>query len=637
LQIGQPQGCLDISMDDANVPPDLTWQLRTGVNLSATALGGPMLPQSAAGRESDTSGTLNAGPSHRLKKTAIPGRKPLVNRPFLMPTSPIFRSNRPKSSGLRTATITTHKKVTSAQNRKAKIKGLSPMKLISHLEDEFQSNSTVSRDFKHKSSEILGLLKNLIDHERIHGSSGASLFLSHEEEDGDDLSSAGTPKTVSPSFRLPLRTPDFNSGFEIRPDALNSDSMSTLCTETYNLPSRQKIAKTIYHCTYPKCAKYFWSPADWKRHEEIETHWMQKRYMCLECDIAVPNPDDTFLCIYCSTSASSLDEARVHSLQCQDARVNMKTFARKDKFRDHLRDEHSIANIRNYMESWVLPVKSEWPPQCGFCGVILNTWDERATHIEGHYKQGSRITDWKLPFPVEDDSVMIYSDAGHDNDGDNGGGGGRNQDQSRLQSYSYHLGGWHGEHSSAAIVAGQENSSTSIHKDQQNYCLEYSYNNYNQQRQTIDDARRIGFRSRPCSREEQKSLLRLVSPNSKRRIAGYALLELSAIIHNLRMDDVQEGPIQDTDSKALDRNLDLAARSMDHSNSKSQTAMKVWESALRRENCKEDVVAMRRRLHVICVMLSESPSKRLAATVIQLFDTRSIPSFRDSYSQVRCC
>ena len=477
-QTQQPQIYLDIHMDDMNMPPDLTWLPGTGVDLSTATSDGPIIYQGRAAREASATGNLKIDSNHLLKKRTMPNRIPLDNRPFLMPTPRISRPNRPRSSVIRTATRASLRKVNSTRKGKAEIKGFQPMKLIRHLENEFQSNSTVSRGFKLKSSEIIGQLINLIDYEILHGSSGAKMFLSpEEEEEEDDLSSARSPEIVSPSFNLPLPSPDFNSSSEIYPDILDYASEPAQYSQTYTLPSRHKNNKTIYHCTYSNCGRAFTSPADWKRHEEIEKHWLQKRYMCLKCDIAIANTEDTVSCAFCSMFLPSLNDAEVHCLQCQDAREGSRTFARKDKFRDHLRDEHMIANILDYMESWTFAVKSDWPRQCGFCGVILSNWEERASHIEEHYKQGAKITDWKLPFPSAVDSEMQYSDTyhGYDSDDGNGNGGDGNLDQS----------GGPGNSSSAARVVGQGISSNSTGKEPQSYYVSYRGNSAHQRLQTI--------------------------------------------------------------------------------------------------------------------------------------------------------
>lgn len=114
---------------------------------------------------------------------------------------------------------------------------------------------------------------------------------------------------------------------------------------------------------------------------------------------------------------------------------------------------------------------------------------------------------------------------------------------------------------------------------------------------------------------------------------GCVLLEMSTIIHGMRMKDMKEGQADNSDSKAYHCILESTGRWIDRLTSESRNAMQIWESVLGRENCKEYVVAVRRRLNVIRAMLSESPSNRPAAAVlIPLFDTKSFLAVRDSYS-----
>jgi hypothetical protein len=513
LHIEQVDDYLDMSMDSADILSDITWQLETGTDFSTTVLKRPTVAHSAS-REGVTAGSLKTGPYHFPEQSTMPARRPLASRPFSMPFSRSSRSSQLESSVSRSTTNVTSRKVNSIQKRKASAKKFLPMKLIGHLENEFQSNLTVSREFKRKSSEILGQLKKLIDNEKLHGSSGASMFLSPEEQVDDDQTSTGSTGMGSSSTNLILHMADLDSGFETHLGALAPASMSAQCTQTHNLVSRHAKTKTIYQCTYPKCVKSFISFHDWKRHEEIEKHWLQKRYMCLECDIAIADPENIISCAFCLVSLSSLDDAKLHSLQCQDAKDNNRTFARKDKFRDHLRDEHMIANIQEYMESWTFSIESNWPRRCGFCGAIFKRWEERAAHIEEHYKRGVRITAWKLPFSSGDDSAIENLDAIYENDSDDDEHG--YQGQSSLQPYSYHLGGYPGNSSSAARVRGRGNSSASTDKEQQSNHRACGGDNAHQNHQTIDSARDLGCGSGSWSEEEEKHLLQLVNSNPER-------------------------------------------------------------------------------------------------------------------------
>jgi hypothetical protein len=75
-----------------------------------------------------------------------------------------------------------------------------------------------------------------------------------------------------------------------------------------------------------------------------------------------------------------------------------RTFLRPDHLRQHVKNFHKAKldeTIRNLwrregpgtgsVEDWV----------CGFCAKVLKTWDDRETHIAGHFKNGLTMTDWK--------------------------------------------------------------------------------------------------------------------------------------------------------------------------------------------------------------------------------------------------
>jgi hypothetical protein len=164
-------------------------------------------------------------------------------------------------------------------------------------------------------------------------------------------------------------------------------------------PSRvQDQPARLYHCTYRACISSFASKTDWKRHEGSEKHWLQQKYMCLECETSAIDSTGILECLYCSSSVEDVGDIRAHNLQCDPARKLGRTFTRKDHFRNHLRVDHSMP-LTSAASTWVYDIESDWPRQCGFCGIIVDTWAQRANHIEDHFRRGYRISSWKLPFP----------------------------------------------------------------------------------------------------------------------------------------------------------------------------------------------------------------------------------------------
>ena len=127
---------------------------------------------------------------------------------------------------------------------------------------------------------------------------------------------------------------------------------------------------TLYQCTFKLCDKTFPSKSDWKRHEE-SVH--KQRYMCMECGTGLADPRGGYACGLCWAGPfASLDAVKIHTIQCEEAQKVGKSFARKDKLRNHLREDHGQLIFSEDAFSWVYDVDSDWPRECGFCGDPLN-------------------------------------------------------------------------------------------------------------------------------------------------------------------------------------------------------------------------------------------------------------------------
>ncbi|PMD17239.1 hypothetical protein NA56DRAFT_282025 [Hyaloscypha hepaticicola] len=221
--------------------------------------------------------------------------------------------------------------------------------------------------------------------------------------------------------------------------------------------------RTRYYCTFPTCkvlqkdCKYlhkkcdcptkrerYWpdSRVDIKRHEEGEKHWPQETYPCLQCFVT-----DQFGMFFCSCcSAPLVGDHRAHYLQCELARGITRKFSRKDHLLDHLQKQNGLRNMGEHTRTWSLPVDSDWPRQCGFCGDIFDFWEERMAHVSRHFEQGFKIQDWKLPFLDSKDPKppgLFFSnyrkdededEEDDDDDGFGGGGGGAGRTSRGLAS-----------------------------------------------------------------------------------------------------------------------------------------------------------------------------------------------------------
>ncbi|KAF8849119.1 hypothetical protein BDZ45DRAFT_245574 [Acephala macrosclerotiorum] len=235
---------------------------------------------------------------------------------------------------------------------------------MDQLETALQEDEDASPEFKWKTSILFNELKRLLESESS----------SRRTRVVDDHR-----RTQVPLFKSP------------RPGKVASKKQA----------SKAQSSEKIFHCTSP-CCQYASSLAmDWRRHEE--THWPQKRYMCLECANSPKDPE-MLQCSYCTTRIYTLERYNVHYLHCESAKKNARTFSRKDKLSEHLQKDHLAPPNSALLQAakWLFDIDSGWPRHCGFCYVQFTNWDERAKHlIEDHFKQGVDIRTWQTLNPFE--------------------------------------------------------------------------------------------------------------------------------------------------------------------------------------------------------------------------------------------
>jgi hypothetical protein len=151
-----------------------------------------------------------------------------------------------------------------------------------------------------------------------------------------------------------------------------SKRSSTTLTGNFGSHRRRNSNSTLYQCTFELCEKSFLSKSDWKRHEE-SVH--KQRYMCMECGSGI---QDTrrggYACgSFCLAGPfATLEDVKVHTIQCKTAQESGKSFTRKDHLRDHFRKHHGSVIVNEGELGWAYDVDSDWPRECGFCGTPLN-------------------------------------------------------------------------------------------------------------------------------------------------------------------------------------------------------------------------------------------------------------------------
>ena len=305
---------------------------------------------------------------------------------------------------------------------------LDPQKAIALFEESIQAQP-FSPLSQRKAADLINQLKQLILDEKKYGS---------PQQDASEANFTSTAPSsqisVSDSDILDSEYPTDDTSVSSTPRQQIKDTQDSLSiepepAEPAHRPCAQCGVKPLYHCTGKDCAYSTHIFADIKRHEETDKHWPQQRFMCLECP-AVPAPLDmngNSVCEFCSVPFSMLGgNVRAHYLQCASAKQDGTTFGRKHHLVEHLRKAHPMVKQTQIAATWKYAIHSKWPRQCGFCGIMFKTWDERMMHLADHFQKGSDMSSWKLPFPRPKDfrpghNVQPKDDNSEDDDDSSGG------------------------------------------------------------------------------------------------------------------------------------------------------------------------------------------------------------------------
>jgi hypothetical protein len=304
--------------------------------------------------------------------------------------------------------ISIKRKTSTAQLKKA----------LARFQREIWSNKPFSNPFKTELRRLFDQFNDLFEREICLSDSfsavTASSSASQESESNSTFSNFQEESDTSSNSATP-RQP--NHGFH--EDELMVDE-----------PAEPTLNLKRFQCTFPKCNYSSDRQGDWERHEAKEKHWPQEQFMCLQCNIPTSDLEGNPMCRYCSFPFSILGDARTHYLQCGFAREGAKTFRRKDHLCEHLRKDHGLTDMSERAKGWSFPIYSEWPRECGFCGIFFDTWEQRMIHIGCHYQNGAQRLSWKLPFPrpksdVPHEPTFDPSDDDSDDEDDDGFNDGR--------------------------------------------------------------------------------------------------------------------------------------------------------------------------------------------------------------------
>ena len=154
-----------------------------------------------------------------------------------------------------------------------------------------------------------------------------------------------------------------------------------------------------WQCTF--CYQHT-APKSWRRHEETQ-HRPKRKWTCLlngpQLTLSSRSKTST-VCAFCMAENPTEEHfLRSHRIaECTKKSEEERTFLRPDHLRQHVKNFHKATLWEVARDSWRRegPSKDEaenW--SCGFCRHELKTWDERETHIAGHFKDGMTMVDWR--------------------------------------------------------------------------------------------------------------------------------------------------------------------------------------------------------------------------------------------------
>ncbi|CAI6014456.1 unnamed protein product [Clonostachys chloroleuca] len=142
-------------------------------------------------------------------------------------------------------------------------------------------------------------------------------------------------------------------------------------------------------CTF--CCDSFKHKGSWSRHE-VSRHLDLGGWKCTPFGpLTVSTADGTLACSYCGLGNPTVAHLKEHeNPECNRKRV----FHRKDNLTYHLKRTHKAKPTPPWTRTWVVELP-KITSRCGFCGVRLESWDEREEHLGEHFSQGKTMRDWR--------------------------------------------------------------------------------------------------------------------------------------------------------------------------------------------------------------------------------------------------
>jgi hypothetical protein len=207
----------------------------------------------------------------------------------------------------------------------------------------------------------------------------------------NSLSSVSMFSQSSSGFREPWERE--SKGFS------NSFSMSSAFSDDSQRP---------FECTF--CLERCIGQEDWKRHEQLQ-HFPQTEWICMPWGPTEKASDGHDVCVFCDAINPDSSHRSQHKDQpCYSLPTADRTYMKKTDLQEHLSTVHNHQlEMTQYMQEWWWPPKDNaWYWNCGFCDVLLTSWNDRAEHIGNHFLEGKDMSTWDpllLPHPLDKETL----------------------------------------------------------------------------------------------------------------------------------------------------------------------------------------------------------------------------------------
>ncbi|KAF7557674.1 hypothetical protein G7046_g5981 [Stylonectria norvegica] len=148
-----------------------------------------------------------------------------------------------------------------------------------------------------------------------------------------------------------------------------------------------------FQCTF--CTETFKTKHDWGRHEN-SLHLSLERWICTKSGPRAHDSNNIHICcVFCGETNPSDDHLRSHNYTaCQERPAYERMFTRKDHLSQHLRLVHNVKFAEWSMSAWKVAMPAI-RSRCGFCEILMETWDARVHHLADHFKTGKSMAEWK--------------------------------------------------------------------------------------------------------------------------------------------------------------------------------------------------------------------------------------------------